>query len=93
MMLSVKRQTLLALLMLLLLSHVALSLHNATHSPVEQTSCELCAGQGSLALAASPALALLSPLVAFESLSVLYEAAVPVAAIHSYRERAPPVSV
>ena len=92
-MLSLKRQSFIALLLLLLLSHVALSLHITTHTPIEQSSCELCAGHGSLALAASPATILLSPLAAFKTLSASVHAAAPAAAIQSYRERAPPVSV
>jgi hypothetical protein len=89
---SVKSQGVVALLGLILLSHASLSLHIATHTPVDQSTCEMCAGHGSLAPAASPARIALPPLVAVEIRPESVAAALPAAATHSYRERAPPVS-
>jgi hypothetical protein len=89
----VSRQTCQALLLLLLLSHAALTLHVTTHIPVDQTTCEYCAGH------ANPAHALVAPQIELPRVDA--EAAdsergtiVPrVARPVHYRERAPPAVV
>jgi hypothetical protein len=78
-------------LLLLLLSHAAMTLHIATHIPVDRTNCEYCAGN------VNPAHAL--PTTAVElprlpAVGIEVERVAPasrvVRPIH-YRERAPPV--
>ena len=87
------RRTCQALLLLVLLSHAALTVHATTHIAVDPAKCEFCAGH------ANPAHALAAPqgdlprLVAgcpeFEHTATVPHMARPV----HYRERAPPVVV
>lgn len=44
-MLSALRKNCFSLLLILVVSHVALTLHVTTHIPIEQSNCEICAGQ------------------------------------------------
>jgi hypothetical protein len=87
------RQNCLALVLLLLLSHAAMTLHVSTHIPVDQTSCEYCAGN------ANPAHAVPTPMVDLPTVVLLtigHESLVPVKRLATtvhYRERAPPVPV
>jgi hypothetical protein len=87
------RPNCLALLVLLLLSHAALTLHVTTHIPVDQTKCEYCAGH------AKPAHALPAPqaeLARSFAVAIEFVQAAPVPRIArqiKYRERAPPVFV
>jgi hypothetical protein len=90
---SINRQNCLALLLLLLLSHAALTLHTTMHTFVDQTDCEFCSGHANPAHAIPVSAAdLLSPNT-FE-LSFHYGVRAPrVAQLTLYRERAPPIFV
>jgi hypothetical protein len=87
------RRSCVALVLLLLLSHAALTLHITTHIPVDQTTCEYCAGH------ANPAHALVAPQIELprvdaEAANSEHGTIVPrVARPVHYRERAPPVVV
>jgi hypothetical protein len=90
---SINRQSCLALLLLLLLGHAALTLHTTAHPFVDQTDCEFCSGHANPAHAIPvSAVALLSP-SAFELDFNRITNVTCVAGIVLYRERAPPIFV
>ncbi|MGB5346600.1 MAG: hypothetical protein WBN23_10585 [Woeseia sp.] len=87
------RQYCLALSLLLLLAHAALTLHVASHMPVDQTTCEYCAGNTNPAHAPATAVSVL-PRITVGTIDV--NIAIPLARPARpslYRERAPPVFV
>jgi len=90
---SINRQNCLALLILLLLGHAALTLHTTTHTYVDQTGCEYCSGNANPAhaipVSATPPL---SPNV-FEFNFHHATRATRVAEFTLYRERAPPIFI
>ena len=87
------RQYCIALLSLLLLAHAAVTLHVASHVPVDPAKCEYCGGNANPAQALLPATIELPPLGA-ESTEFAGIAAAPrTASPFHYRERAPPVAV
>jgi hypothetical protein len=90
---SFSRQYCLALLLLVLLGHAALTLHTTTHNFVDQTNCEYCSGNANHAHAIPvSATAPLSPNV-FEFDFHATTRATRVAEFTLYRERAPPTFV
>jgi hypothetical protein len=89
-MIAINRKNSVAILLILLLSHAALTLHVSTHIPIDQSNCDYCAGH------ADPGHAI-TPTIAHIPLSVSQDSVVPVAALlsqarpfHAYRQRAPP---
>ena len=89
----INRQNCLALLLLLLFGHAALTLHTTTHTFVDQTNCEYCSGHANPAHAIPvSATAPLSPNV-FEFDFPHASRATRVAEFTLYRERAPPIFV
>ncbi|MDH3645961.1 MAG: hypothetical protein OER80_04230 [Gammaproteobacteria bacterium] len=92
-MLLINRQNCFALLLILLLSDMALMIHVTTHIPVDQPSCEFCAGHGNPAHATPPASIELLPPAAHEISTGYADTVVRVAEPISYRERAPPTDV
>lgn len=90
-MLSIKR--LFCISLILLLGHATLTLHVATHLPIDQTNCDSCAGYGNPGHAIAPATTELPPPAAFE-ISFHYDSPVAQSAqLTSYQERAPPARV
>jgi hypothetical protein len=92
-MIAINRQNCIAILLILLLSHAALTLHVSTHIPVDQNNCDYCAGHADPGHAIAPAIARIP-------LSNSQDSVVPVAALlsqakpfHSYRQRAPPTQI
>jgi hypothetical protein len=87
---SINRQDCIALLLMLLISHAALTFHVTTHNFVDQTSCKFCSGHADPAHAIPPSTSKsLRPIphrVSVENTSHIARAAEP----KSYRERAPP---
>jgi hypothetical protein len=92
-MLSINRNNCLALLLLLLISHVAMTLHTTAHVPVDQTSCELCAGHGNPAHAIPPSTPDLLPPLAYETGPDYSAPVLRLAKLISYRQRAPPAHI
>ena len=93
MLMSNNRQDCVALLLVLLISHAALTFHVTTHIAVDQTSCKTCVGHGNPAHAIPPSTTVpLRPLaleVGVENISPIARVATP----NSYQERAPPAFV
>jgi hypothetical protein len=85
------RQTCLAVLLLLLLSHAAMTLHIATHISADRSNCEYCAGNVNPAHAIAVTVAEL-PWLTADAIDV--ERGAPTSRIirpFHYQERAPPI--
>ena len=87
---SLNRHNCLALALLLLVSHVALTLHVTAHIPVEQSSCEICAGQANPAHAIYSAVGDLLPSPAYRPDAEYYHPAARQTEHTTYRQRGPP---
>lgn len=87
---QINRQRHIALLLVLLLGHAALTFHVSTHIPVDPSNCEFCAGNAdpghAIAFAISEVKLSTAVEVSFASESFIVRPADFVA----YRERAPP---
>jgi len=92
-MMSINRQNCLALLLLLLVGHAALTLHTTTHTFGDQTDCEYCSGHANLAHAIPVSEASVLPPSAFEFDFHHTTRATRVAEFTLYRGRAPPIFV
>jgi hypothetical protein len=92
-MLSVVRNNYLSLLLLLLTSHVAMTVHTTAHIPVDQINCEFCAGHANPAHAIAPSTPDFPQPVGFETGSDYSHPVPQLAERISYRERAPPVHI
>jgi len=90
---SIKHHNCLTLVLLLLLGHAMLTLHVTTHIPVDQTSCEYCAGNGNPAHAIPTSASDLRPLPVFKFGAVDTARVARLAEFIAYRERAPPTLV
>jgi hypothetical protein len=89
-MMPIKRQNNAALLLVLLLSHAALTLHVSTHIPIDQNNCDYCAAHADPSHAITPSIAHL-PLSAALELVAPAAAPLPQATTSfSYRQRARP---
>jgi len=85
-----KRQSCIAVLLLLLLSHAALTMHVSTHASVDQTKCSFCGGHAdpTHAVTYSPAEFAAPVTAAFVELTakwLFFTAHVP-----AFRQRGPP---
>lgn len=78
------------LILALLVSHAALTLHVSTHVPADQASCEYCSGEAKPSHAMTPAVAATAPPAAqpLPSDATASSPGAPVAT--GYRQRAPP---
>jgi hypothetical protein len=86
----VNRNQWLLLLLVVLISHAALTIHSGTHLTLDQQSCELCTQQANFSHAVPPAISL-SFEVGQEAPQVSGAAgAAPTAASVPYHQRAPP---
>jgi len=92
-MMSINRQNCLALLLLLLVGHAALTLHTTTHNFADQTGCEYCSGHANPAHAIPVPEASALPASAFEFDFNHMTRETRVAGFTLYRERAPPIFV
>ena len=90
---SVNRHRCYALLLILMISYAAFSLHITTHISADLVSCELCVGHASpfslLPVAASQLL-VAAPI--FRIASIPLQAAAQTADVLAYHQRAPPLS-
>jgi hypothetical protein len=86
------RQSCIAVLLILLVSHAAVTLHVSTHVSIGQASCDYCEGYSTHSHAIVPATDEFRPSAAlsFELPAIL--PLVGATARHSYRQRAPPLS-
>jgi hypothetical protein len=84
------RQTCLAVLLLLLLSHAAMTLHVTTHAGIDRSNCEYCSGSvnpaHALASSATELPWLAAAGIAVERVTTALRVVRPM----HYRERAPP---
>jgi len=90
---SINRKDCIALLLMLLISHAALTFHITTHNFVDQTSCKFCSGHADPGHAIPPSTGeSLRPIphrIGVDSVPHIARVAEP----KSYRERAPPTFV
>jgi hypothetical protein len=87
---KITRNQCLLVLLVVLISHVALTIHSGTHLAVDQQGCELCTQHANLTYAVPPAVAL-SFAVGQDAPETASETApAPSAAILPYHQRAPP---
>jgi hypothetical protein len=92
-MMLINRQYCIAVLLILLLSHAALTVHVSTHVPNDQTNCDYCAGHADPGHAISHFFDELPPSTAL-SFVALAAASVPHATTFlTYRQRAPPTLI
>jgi len=84
------RRRQIALLLILLLSHAALTLHVSTHVPIDPTKCEYCAGHANPGHAIAYAGSELLPPTAIEFSAVGLPDTVQFTTPVVYRQRAPP---
>ena len=90
-MLTVTRKQWLLVLLVVLISHAALTIHSGTHLAVDQQNCELCTQHANLSHAVPPAQSLSfasgqdAPEIAPEPHTI------PAVPRTSYRQRAPPL--
>lgn len=89
-MFALHRRRWIALLLIVMISYTAFSVHVSTHAPDDQTSCELCTGYGSQPHAVSdPASSLKEP-ARFIFVPQPALAAISTTLVVHYRQRAPP---
>lgn len=80
-----------AVLLIVLLSGIALSLHAATHFPTELANCELCTGQANPSHAIPPSHSQFHATPAAVEFRTVYSARLPANTdLFPYHQRAPP---
>jgi hypothetical protein len=87
---TVTRKQWLLLLLVLMISYAALTVHSGTHLALDQQSCELCTQHANLSHAVSPAVSLTFEFAQELPKSLSDFAARPGSAILPYHQRAPP---
>jgi hypothetical protein len=80
----------LLLLLIVLISHAALTVHSGTHLALDPQSCELCTQHSNLAHAVPPTVSPASDFARGVPDAFSRAAAAPTAAIVPYHQRAPP---
>jgi hypothetical protein len=87
---NANRNNCLLLLLIILVSHAALTIHVGTHVAVEKQSCQLCTQHVNLVHAVPPSVSLWFDLRQETPTAVSRPALVRHTEIHPYRQRAPP---
>jgi hypothetical protein len=87
---TITRTQWLLLLLIVLISHAALTVHSGTHLALDPQSCELCTQHANLSHAVPPTVSLSSEFARDVPETSGHAAAVPTAAIVPYHQRAPP---
>ena len=90
---SINRQDCIALLLMLLISHAAMTFHVTTHNFVNQTSCKSCVGHANPAHAIPPSTTESPRPFPYEFGTDSAPPITQVAEPHFYRERAPPTFI
>lgn len=87
---SQNRNNCLLVLVILLISHAALTLHVSSHVAADQQSCEICTGYSNLEHAPAPSVAAYFPPAVYLPEIFTEVARFPAAESTLYRQRAPP---
>jgi hypothetical protein len=87
---TITRTQWLLLLLIVLISHAALTVHSGTHLVLDRQSCELCTQHANLSYAVPPAVSMSSDFARDTPETAGHAAAVPTAPIVPYHHRAPP---
>ena len=89
----INKKTCIALLLALVVGHMALSAHVATHATDIQGSCEMCTGHGDPSHAVPPSVSSLDPGPNFLERVTLAQTQESTAAVFEIRQRGPPLQI
>jgi len=89
----INRKNCIAVLLVLVVSHLALSAHVATHGADIQSSCEMCTGHGDPIHAAPPSLASFDPVPNFLERLIPAQSQESAAPVFDHRQRGPPLQI
>lgn len=87
----INRKNCIAVLLVLVVSHLALSAHVATHGADIQSSCEMCTGHGDPIHAAPPSLTSFDPVPNFLERLTPAQSQEPTTPVFDHRQRGPPL--
>ena len=92
-MMLINRQNSVAVLLVLLLSHAALTLHCSAHVRIDQSNCDYCTGHADPGQAISRSFIEDPPLTAFNAVALADAPVAPATMFATFRQRAPPALI